>query len=78
MLNASFVKYTGHACHDVSAKLAVLSLQHPTAKAIAGLGTGLGLATVKRLCNDLSGALELDSAPGVGTTFTVTLPRTIT
>ena len=34
MLNASFVKYTGHACHDVSAKLAVLSLQHPTAKAI--------------------------------------------
>ena len=34
MLNASFVKYTGFPCDDVSAKLAVLSLQHPAATAI--------------------------------------------
>ena len=34
MLNASFVKYTGFECNDVSAKLAVLSLQHPAAMAI--------------------------------------------
>ena len=34
VLNASFVKYTGFHCDDVCSKLAVLSLQHPTALAI--------------------------------------------
>ena len=34
VLNASFVNYTGFPCDDVSAKLALLSLQHPAAMAI--------------------------------------------
>ena len=34
VINASFVKFTGFECEDMSAKLAVLSLQHPAAMAI--------------------------------------------
>ncbi|MBX6333248.1 MAG: HAMP domain-containing protein, partial [Gemmatimonadaceae bacterium] len=37
-------------------------------------GTGLGLSIVRRLVTDLHGALRIDTAPGAGTTATVTLP----
>jgi len=37
-------------------------------------GTGLGLAIVKILIEKMGGTLSLDSEPGVGTTFTLTLP----
>jgi len=37
-------------------------------------GTGLGLATVYRIVQDHGGQVEVRSDPGLGTTFTLTLP----
>ena len=37
-------------------------------------GTGLGLATVARIVDDLDGRITIDSTPGVGTTVSVVLP----
>jgi two-component system OmpR family sensor kinase len=38
-------------------------------------GFGLGLAIAKGLAEALDGTIAVDTAPGAGTTFTVTLPR---
>jgi len=38
-------------------------------------GEGIGLSIVKRLCELLDASLEVDTAPGAGTTFRVTFPR---
>ena len=37
-------------------------------------GTGLGLAIVKHVVNRHRGRLDIQSTPGKGSTFTVTLP----
>ena len=39
-----------------------------------GAGTGLGLAVTRQLLHELGGGMQLQSAPGRGTTVIVTLP----
>jgi signal transduction histidine kinase len=43
--------------------------------AAGAAGEGIGLSIVKRLCELLDATLELETAPGTGTTFRVILPR---
>lgn len=38
------------------------------------IGTGLGLSIVKKMVELNNGMIDVDSTPGIGTTFTVTLP----
>jgi signal transduction histidine kinase len=46
---------------------------HRSSQALSG--EGIGLSIVKRLCELLDASLELDTAPGAGSTFRVTFPR---
>ena len=49
------------------------SQEHPGARTLYQ-GTGLGMSIVKELVTRMNGSIHVDSAPGVGTTFTVELP----
>ncbi|MBW1879833.1 MAG: GHKL domain-containing protein, partial [Deltaproteobacteria bacterium] len=40
-----------------------------------GRGTGLGLPVVKKILEEQGGSMEVESTVGVGTTFTIHLPR---
>ena len=40
-----------------------------------GVGTGLGLSLVLRIVTQAGGAIDVESAPGLGSVFTVYLPR---
>lgn len=42
------------------------------------IGTGLGMPIVKRLIDEMNGKISVQSQLGQGTTFTVTLPLTVT
>jgi two-component system phosphate regulon sensor histidine kinase PhoR len=46
----------------------------PNARSVDAAGTGLGLTIVKKLVERYNGKIDVKSALGAGTTFTVTLP----
>lgn len=46
----------------------------PTARRVSNLGTGLGLPIARRFAESMGGTLTVSSRPGLGATFTVTLP----
>ncbi len=45
------------------------------ARAAGEGGFGLGLAIAKSILDNMNGTISVDSEPGVGTTFLITLPR---
>ncbi|HWE60252.1 MAG TPA: HAMP domain-containing sensor histidine kinase [Chloroflexota bacterium] len=69
------------AVHDSGPGIAPHALPHIFERfyqgdaARAGMGTGLGLAIARAVVEGLQGTIGVESWPGLGSTFTVTLPR---
>lgn len=59
---------------DVTEKLFDSSVTHTTPGTNNEKGTGLGLKLVKRFIDKNGGTITLESTPGIGTTFIITLP----
>ena len=60
---------------DAGVPPATLRSQSDPAADADTAGEGIGLSIVKRLCELLDASLELETAPGAGTTFRVIFPR---
>ena len=60
---------------DPGAAAPTLSSESATRASADTAGEGIGLSIVKRLCELLDASLELETAPGAGTTFRVIFPR---
>lgn len=69
---AEFVRNATDEEHDAAPATAAPDTAHARQR---DSGEGVGFAIVKRLCELLDATLELESAPGHGTTATVTFPR---
>jgi len=66
---------TGHGIDQETQKLiSGLLVQADGSSVRRHGGIGVGLAIVRRLCELLGGRLQIDSQPGVGSTFRFTLP----
>jgi signal transduction histidine kinase len=65
----------GAGAHPAAEPAATLRSQSDPGSLSVPAGEGIGLSIVKRLCELLDASLELETAPGAGTTFRVVLPR---
>lgn len=71
-----YIADTGHGiAPDLLPRLFQPFVRGPKAPG-ASRGTGLGLVICKRLINEAGGSISVESEPGKGTTFIITLPRT--
>jgi signal transduction histidine kinase len=59
---------------DVKDKIFERFYRADPSRQATGVHAGLGLAIVKEYVARLGGVIEVESAPGAGTTFRVTLP----
>lgn len=65
---------TGEVTH-VNGEVGGTAPARTDSRPVQQTGEGLGLSIVKRLCELLNATIELESTPGMGTTFRVLLPR---